>query len=64
MALRALALLLIGLGTVVLTLPYWLPSVAEVRVTGETFARTGQVGGAIIGIGIAVLVVAVFRRRR
>ncbi len=60
---KYLGLLFVLIGAAVFSLPHWLPAVAEVTVTGETFARAGQVGGAVIGIGLVLLLIGLFRRR-
>ena len=60
---RYLGLLFVLIGAAVFSLPRWLPAVAEVRVTAETFVRAGQVGGAVIGIGVVLLLIGLFRRR-
>ena len=59
---KYLGLLLVLVGAGVFTLPFWLPRVAEVTVTAETFARAGQVGGAVVGAGLVLFVIALFRR--
>ncbi len=41
-------------GMAVFLLPYWLPALAEVQVTDETFVRCGQIGGGLIGLGVVV----------
>ena len=59
---KYLGILIALVGAGVFTLPLWLPRVAEVTVTGETFARAGQVGGVVFGAGVVLFVVALFRR--
>ena len=61
---RLVGVLLAAVGAGVLTLPVWLPRVADVTVTPETFERAGQVGGALAGFGVLVFVIGLFRRRR
>ncbi|WP_333817729.1 hypothetical protein [Tabrizicola sp.] len=60
---KYIGLLLVLIGAGVFTLPMWLPSVADVSVTGETFTRAGQVGGAVAGVGLVLFVIGLFRRR-
>ena len=60
---KYLGLLFVLVGAAVFSLPHWLPMVAEVGVTGETFARAGQVGGAVFGLGIVLVLIGLFRRR-
>ena len=59
---KYLGLLLALIGAAVFTLPHWLPGIASVTPTPETFARAGQVGGALAGIGIVLFVIGLFRR--
>ncbi len=60
---KYIGLMFVLIGAAVFSLPHWLPMVAEVRVTDETFTRAGQVGGAVIGLGIVLVLVGLFRRR-
>jgi hypothetical protein len=57
-------LVVIAIGAGVFALPYWLPEVAEVTVAPEAYAMAGQVGGAIMGLGVVAMVIGAFRRRR
>lgn len=56
--------LLAIVGGAVFTLPSWLPQVADVTAQPEAFAVAGQIGGALIGAGLALVVLSLFRRRR
>jgi hypothetical protein len=57
-------LFVIAVGAGVFTLPHWLPDLAPgVTVTPETFVRAGQVGGAIMGLGVVALIIGLVRRR-
>lgn len=60
---KSLGLLVALIGAAVFTLPVWLPAVAGVSPTGETFARAGQVGGALAGVGLVLLLAGFLRRR-
>ena len=57
-------IMLIVLGLAVFFLPYWLPAVTDVRVEPEAFERSGQVGGAMIGVGLVLLVLFGLRKKK
>ena len=61
---KYLGLLVAATGAAVFALPLWLPRVAAVGPTAETFVRAGQVGGALAGVGIVLFVIGLLRPRR